>query len=306
MYFNTALLVAIVCFCTGNLAGQISDDLRRDEPFFRKKIPEFRKWLAENRLDKFFVADSFSVTKTKATLFLRPAFSGDHVCDSMQCVWNNLEEKNRDLNGQFFHERLLKKWAFLAEIREEQAEIVVRCHQPAHFFVKIYGENGKIPVEGRSLRSAIPMQISLPSGGISGVNVGENSAIVRSQKVGTVCANAKVFFINWYKKKGTPVLWNARIDTTYSFEDEFVVEVTHLSNEICPEGYYEFHRIFVKGTQRGEDVELRWDFQGKYGSGVLFPPRRNNYKDMELKYKNDLTNYQNALFKRMLTYLGRR
>lgn len=315
------------CFWAGSLSGQVVEDLRRDVPFFRKKLPEFRRWLAENELHKILRADTIIVDNQKVTLFLRPAFEGRHVCDSMQCAWNQLEMGNRELNGEFFHDRLLKKWAFLAEVREEQAEVVVRCHEPAHFFVKISGKTtldfgrraldaGGLPskiyrpsstvIEGRSLRSAAGMQISLPGGSLGGANVGENSAIVTGKKVGKVCAEAKAFFLDFYKNKGTPVLWKARIDTSFSFEDEFVLEVTHLSNQICPDGYFEYHRIHVQGKQRGEEVELRWDFQGKYGSGILFPPRRNNYKDLELKYKNELANYQNTLFRRMLNYLSRR
>lgn len=324
------------CFWVGSLSGQVVEDLRRDAPFFRKKLPEFRRWLVENELHKIFRADTIAVDNQKVTLFLRPAFEGRRVCDSMQCAWNQLEMGNRDLNGEFFHDRLLKKWAFLAEIREEQAEVVVRCHEPAHFLVKISGRTEDVEqktldaghwkletskaqspmsnvyrptstlIEGRSLRSAAGMQISLPGGSLGGANVGENSAIVSGKKVGKVCAEAKTFFLDFYKNKGTPVLWKARIDTSFSFEDEFVLEVTHLSNQICPDGYFEYHRIHVQGKQRGEEVELRWDFQGKYGSGILFPPRRNNYKDLELKYKNELANYQNTLFRRMINYLSRR
>ena len=93
------------------------------------------------------------------------------------------------------------------------------------------------------------------------------------------------------------------MDSSYTTFDEFVLEITHLNNEICPDGYFEYHRLYVKGLQKGDDVELSWEFQGKYGSGIVFPPRKNDYKDMEIRYKTNLEEYQKYLFKKLLDYL---
>jgi len=114
-----------------------------------------------------------------------------------------------------------------------------------------------------------------------------------------------MYLTQYYKGKGTPILWRAKIDTSFALYDEFVMEVTHLSEEVCPDGYFEYHRIYVKGLQKGDDVELSWEFQAKYGSGIAFPPRKNDYKDMEPKYKEELEEYQNRLFKKLLEYLRR-
>ncbi len=288
------------------VCGQVAEDLRHDALFFRKELPEFQQWLAENGLAKVFVADSVATSASRATLFLRPKFCGRNVCDSVQSAWNQLELGNRDLNGRFFHERLLSKWAFLAEVREDQAEVVVRCHTPAHFLARIYGRaDGSVPVEGRSVRSALQLDVQLPEASIVKANTGDNQTLLRGCRVVPTCAKAKRFFVLWYKNKGTPVLYSAQVDTTYSFEDEFVVEVTKLSYEICPDGFFEFHRVHVSGQQQGEDVLLRWEFQGKYGSGIIFPPRKNNYKDMDLRYRTELESYQRTLFRRLLDYLRR-
>jgi hypothetical protein len=83
------------------------------------------------------------------------------------------------------------------------------------------------------------------------------------------------------------------------------MEVSHLSDEICPDGFFEYHRLYLKGVQKGDDVELSWEFQGKYGSGIVFPPRKNDYKDMDPKYKDNLEEYQSHLYKKLLEYLRR-
>lgn len=279
-------------------------DLRRDAAFFRQKLPEFGLWLKANQLDRIFRADSVAVAPQKVTLFLRPAYTGARVCDSTQCAWNQLESANRKINGQFFHERLLHKWAFLAEVHEEQAEVVVRCHEPAHFLARINSKNGVIPVDGRNIRAATVLQVRTPAS-LAGVNTGDNTATLPGKNVGQVCSSARQYLSNHYKPKGTPILWKAHVDDSYAAVDEFVLEVTHMSYEICPDGYFEYHRIYVKGLQKGDDVELSWEFQGKYGSGIIFPPRKNDYKDMDLRYKSNLEDYQKRLFKQLLDYLRR-
>ena len=297
--FLTCLLC---CLAAPGARAQKSSDLRQDKVFFTTKRTEFGQWLRQNQLDNIFRADSVAVSTKKVTLFLRPAYSGKQVCDSIQCAWTKLEQANRKVNGQFFHERLLHKWAFLAEVHPDQAEVVVRCHEPAHFLAKIYSREGKVPVEQRSIRSGAVVDVRTPNS-LQDANIGDNKLMLPGKKVKTVCTTARRYLTDFYKPKGTPILWKAKVDSSYTTYDEFVLEVTHLNYEICPDGYFEYHRIYVKGLQKGEDVELSWEFQGKYGSGIIFPPRKNDYKDMDLRYKSNLEEYQKRLFKKLTDYL---
>ena len=287
---------------SGGLKAQSATDFRQDKAFFLQKKDEFGLWLRQNQLDRIFKADSVAVLAKKVTLFLRPAHDSKLACDSIQCAWTKLEQANKQVNGQFFHERLLQKWAFLAEVPPGQVEVVVRCHDPAHFFAKIYSRNGKVPVEQRSLRGGAVAEVRTPAS-LQGVNSGDNKLIVPGRKVGSVCSSARRYLSNYYKMKGTPILWRAQVDTSYATHDEFILEVTHMNYEICPDGFFEYHRIYVKGLQKGDDVELSWEFQGKYGSGIIFPPRKNDYKDMDLRYKSNLEEYQKRLFKKLTDYL---
>jgi hypothetical protein len=292
----------LLCFAVFGAVAQPPADLRQDNAFFQKKKNEFAQWLFQNQLHEIFKADSVAVTTKKVTLFLRPAHDSKLACDSIQCAWTKLEQANKKVNGQYFHERLLHKWAFLAEVPPAQAEVVVRCHEPAHFLAKVYSRDGKVPVEQRSIRSGAVAEVRTPSS-LQGVNSGENKLTVRGKKVSAVCGSARRYLTNFYRMKGTPILWRAKVDTSYTTYDEFVLEVTHLNYEICPDGFFEYHRIYVKGIQKGDDVELSWEFQGKYGSGIIFPPRKNDYKDMDLRYKSNLEEYQKRLFKKLTDYL---
>jgi hypothetical protein len=299
-----AWVLLITFFMPFLMTVMSAQDLRNDKAFFNKKRIEYNQWLKKNQLGHVLRADSISVSSNKTTLFLRPTYNGRRTCDSLQCAWQRLEKANKQANGQNFHERLLHKWAFLAEVHENQAEVVVRCHDPAHFRAKMYGKDGRVPVEERNIRSGAILELDLPVS-MQGINTGDNFYLFRGKNVYTLCTNARRWLVNQYKDKGTPILWKAKIDTSYIAYDEFVLEVTHLNYEICPDGFYEYHRIYVKGVQKGEDVELSWEFQGKYGSGIIFPPRKNDYKDMELHYKSNLEEYQKRLFKLLLDHLRR-
>ncbi|MCS7037188.1 MAG: hypothetical protein RMJ33_08410 [Saprospiraceae bacterium] len=283
----------------------LEEDLRMHEDFFRARMRDYQQWLTYAELDRVLYADSIAVSQQRVTLFLRAAHQGERVCDSLQCAWERLEQENFRRYGQYFRERLLRKWAFLAEIHEEQAEVVVRCHEPAHFLMRIRSDRGRILRDWRSVRGSV-FQVHLPTfTAFQNINLGEGKAIIPGQQAPAVSAKARRFLINHYKPKGTPILWRARIDTSFVTFDEFVLEVTHLSHEICPDGYYEYHRITVWCAQRGPDTELTWEFQGKYGSGILFPPRKNDYKDLSLRYKDNLEEYQQRLFKRLVYHLIR-
>jgi hypothetical protein len=301
MAFSPFRVIFLTC-CLLSVSAVFAQDLRNDRAFFQQKRADYNRWLRQNELGHILRADSIAVSNRKVTLFLRPTYSGRHTCDSIQCAWQRLEQANHRANGQFFHERLLHKWAFLAEVHEEQAEVVLRCHDPAHFQAKMYSRQGRVPVEERNIRSGSMLELSLPTS-MQGINSGDNVTLIRGKNVGAVCTNARRHLVNFYKNKGTPVLWRARVDTSYTAYDEFVLEVSHMSYEICPDGYFEYHRIYVKGLQKGDDVELSWEFQGKYGSGIVFPPRKNDYKDMDLHYKSSLEEYQRRLFKKLLDYL---
>lgn len=300
-----ALFVLIVLACPTTSKAQ-TPDLRQDKAFFRQKRLDFNQWLWQNKLHTIFRADSVEASAGKVTLYIRPVYKGAHVCDSLQCAWDKLERANQRVNGQYFHERLLHKWAFLAEVRPDQAEVVVRCHDPAHFLAIANSQNAEVTYAGRNIRGAQVADVPVPMPAqLQAVNTGDNKMLVANKQVGTLCSDARRYLIKYYQSKGTPILWRARVDSSYTTYDEFILEVTHLNYEICPDGFFEYHRIYIKGVQNGPNVEVSWEFQGKYGSGIIFPPRKNDYKDMEGKYKNNLEEYQRRLFKQLMDYLRR-
>jgi hypothetical protein len=142
-------------------------------------------------------------------------------------------------------------------------------------------------------------QIKIRVDSLANMNTGGVLVNLERRQISEVSQKIKKFFEKYYKKKG---FWlrDAKIRQLTSFYNEISFEVTDLKNEAIRDGYFEYHYVRVKIFQEGGDVHVIWTFQGKYGSGIFFPPRKpKDYKDMELKpeYKEDLERYEENLFR---------
>ena len=93
------------------------------------------------------------------------------------------------------------------------------------------------------------------------------------------------------------------IDTYGNYIDFTVHNIT---DEIIKDlfiGYYEFITIHIKITQVGENVEINYSIQGKYGAGIFSAPRECDYDDMEHDYKTYLDRYNNLIKIKIRNYL---
>lgn len=288
-----------------SLSGQ--SDLRQDSAFFVKQEQEYQRWLEANELDRTLRTDGVDVQSDRVLLFL--TFSGNSSrCDSLQAAWDSWESQFNKTHRwrQLFHQKLLETWSVLSELSVDSTEIVVRCDGHGLFNIRIFGQaDGRILAQGNQLRAMGGGVIPIPFENLKDIYTGgridslSNKLTVRKVRL----AVGDYLLNHWYKGKGTPILYNVRIDTTASYYNEFTWEFTHLSHEVLEEGYYEYHRIKIEVQERNGQLELTWQFTGKFGSGILFPPRRNDYKLMETYYKEDMEAYEEKLFKKITEYL---
>ena len=282
-------------------------DLRVDSAFFAVQEQEFQHWLEANEMDQTFRTDGIEVETGHVLLFL--TFAGDAArCDSLQAAWDSWERQfNRTHRSrQLFHQKLLETWSVLAELSVDSTEIIIRCDGQGLFNIRIFGQaDGRILAQGNELKAMGGGVIPIPFENLKEVYTGNRiDSINRKLSVRKVRVAVGDYLLNeWYKGKGTPILYNVRIDTSASYYNEFTWEFTHLSHEVLEEGYYEYHRIKIEVQERNDQLEMTWEFTGKFGSGILFPPRRNDYKLMETYYKDDMEAYEEKLFRKITEYL---
>lgn len=298
--------VFLLAFCCPALAFS-QFDLQRDSAFFAAQESEFQSWLKANDMDLTFRTDGVSIDSDRVYLFL--TFAGeDPACESLQTIWDSWERQFNMAHGfrKLFHEKLLETWSVLSELSVDSTEIVVRCKGQALFNIRIYGRaDGRILTQGNEMKIMGGGVIPIPFETLKEVYTGgRNSNIDHKLSVRKVRLAVGDYLLNhWYEGKGTPILYNVRVDTSASYYNEFTWEFSHLSHEVLDEGFYEYHRIRIEVRERNDQIELTWDFTGKFGSGILFPPRRNDYKLMETYYKDDLEAYEKKLFRKITEYL---
>ncbi|TAK44431.1 MAG: hypothetical protein EPO28_04890 [Saprospiraceae bacterium] len=282
-------------------------DLRENQAFFNSQMKEYQTWLDSNDLGNFFKTERLLVAPDKLTLYLFSA-SAKPSCDSLQAVWEQIgkafdKEHHRK---QLFHEKLLETWSVLTELPTDSMEILLRCDDPAKFSVRIYGEaDGRILADEQNMKSLGSGTIEIPFNQLREIHTGGRlDSLGKKKTVGQVRLAIGDYLRKFYKGKGTPVLYNVRIDTSMSYYQEFTWEFTHLSNAVLKdEGFYEYHRIKIEVQDRNDKLEVSWQFTGKFGSGILFPPRRNDYKLVETYYPGAEKQYEYDLFKKITEYL---
>ena len=299
-------LISLVFFSFNGLFAQ--HDLRQDEAFFASQMQEYQTWLDSTGLDNFFKTERISVTPERLTLHLGSA-AVPPSCDSLEAVWEQIGSAfdKEHQHKQLFHEKLLETWSVMTELPTDSMEIQLDCGDPAKFNVRIHGEaDGRILFDEQNQQSLGSGTITIPFNQLRDIHTGGRLDSLGKKRT---VRQVRIFIADYLRKvhyngKGTPVLYNVRIDTSMSYYNEFTWEFTHLSHEVLEdEGFYEYHRIKIEVQDRNNQLEIGWQFTGKFGSGILFPPRRNDYKLMATYYPDKEKEYEDDLFKKIIEHL---
>jgi len=307
IFLQATAIISLALYSPAFLAAQ--PGLLQDAAFFEAQAQEFQRWLEANQMHLAFRTDGLDVKPGKVTLYLTSA-GEDSRCEFLQGAWQSWEKQfNKEHRfRQLFHEKLLETWSVLAELPADSTEVFIRCPEQGLFTIRIFSEtDGRILAEENNLKAMGGGVVPIPFEELKEVYTGGRlDSLSRKLSVRKVRLAVGDYLLNhWYKGKGTPILYNVRIDTSYSHYNEFTWEFSHLSSEVLDEGYYEYHRIKIEVQERNNRLEFSWQFTGKFGSGILFPPRRNDYKLMETYYKSDVEEYERELFKKIEEYLKR-
>jgi len=304
---KSTLLFAYLWCCTFSLTAQ--HDLRHDYIFFYDRQNEYQQWLDTIHLGNFLHFEKISLQPSLLTIVLHSGFVGSQSCDSLQAAWNQLREQYFLETKQALHTTMLEKLCFQMDLPLDSAEILIHCPNST-FKIRIYGEridgNRTVARFEETIDQGMGNgNIKIPVDNVRDIFRGGKAQI--GQKAGIDIQKMRCvvgdYFYKKYQPKGTKWLWNARIDTSSSFYNEFTYKITHISGEILKErGFFEYHRVNVKIEQVEEILAISWNFQAKYGGGLIYPPREasNDYYDLETSpYKILFDDYQQQLFRQL-------
>jgi hypothetical protein len=286
--------------CGMSYAQKPSEYLITYDSFFQSQSVEMNKWLKEYFPKGQLRAKAIVTDSSTVTLQLMPADTLHSSCATTQFAWETAEKNHTTTD---FNQRVLLRWAFLAEINPDQAKVEVKCHEPAHFYRHISMPKGStIHTDGRSVRAIAPVVLPFgpkdettksSDGSELAVTLKGHNAVQVSQKLRQFCQSK---YVSLPKAR---YIWDAVLQFTDISETEFQLEVTYITNVVTSDRYYEYHKIYIVTQQSGENTLINVRLQGKYGSGIIFAPRRNDYKDMETAYKSELAEYRNIFFKQL-------
>lgn len=290
----TYLLLIFAVFSVLSLQVKSQEDLRDDKTFFEQQINDFEEWLIFTNLNQVIRVDSFRVQHDKIKLYMGSPFNDTQTnqhSDSLATAWADLKNNFVGRYNIKLEEKLLNTFSFMVSVKRDVAEIILKGKNPYLFTVRIYSVDNRIQMEEKIAMLRKNGTIIIPPYRIN-PSIRVTNDTFGNQTVENVRQSISDSLLPYYRDKG--VLWyTADVNLLSDYEDELIFEVTDLNREILHDiGYFEFIRITIKVEQRGDNIAVIYDIQGKYGSGIFVAPRRGNYKNMHTKYPEYMDNYE--------------
>ena len=274
------------------------EGLRKDQKFFESKIPEFENWLKVTQLNKHLKVGDLYVGQDTLIVTLE----SNYDCNKTTFLWKEIRKKYYVVHQRRFEQKLMDVLSFQMEVNPEEIRIKIICKDEEKFKVQIHYENNRLKVEEFILESMGNGTIKIPVDEVKNIYHVPKDTLANIS-IEKVRKGLSKFLLSYYESKGTAFLYKAQVDTSRTYYNELVYEISHLNNEVLDEGFYELLRIGIRIAQDGKKVEIDYTFQGKYGSGVFFVPRRSDYKDMEVYYPLALFDYERMLVKKIEEHL---
>jgi len=242
-----------------------------DTAFFKKQAQNYELWLKNNFANVLTFVEN-EIVDNKVNLWLRMSNKND---------WHGLKKSCNDKNGNTLAETLFKRMIHLYEVPKE--DVKIRISDFNSYYVNIYVSDNQIITDEPEPKAYITDATKIP---VFDLNDKLIYKISNETKGNTKKILAKLeTFLDKKKKKKT-----GRFDNKAEFNidiesNEICLHIENITGEILNDeyiGYFEVIDLWIRVEQLSDNkVELKYGLQGKYGSGILWKPRQNDYSDIE-------------------------
>lgn len=265
-----------------------------DSIFFSEATLEYQTWLEDSDASEAIIVSGFQIDSNQVKLILQA---------NTRTEWLTIRSNYFDAKKRRFGKRLLKEMAFYFEVPLDSAAILIQCKNDT-YDINIYKENEVIIIDelfGLDIRLKSVVPIAFKEVGISSVGpiIIKNKSLADLEILKQSIAGR---FQTHYEAKQQ--FWNRKAKfEVLELDNEFSIEVTNISKEVLDDfsiGYFEFIIIDVFIEPKGKDIEIIYNFRGKYGSGIFIAPRRSGYKDMNGKYEEYVKRYDKKVRKMLI------
>jgi len=269
-----------------------------ESDFFKHQINEVEEWLEAKGLEQYFLLEELVIDSNLLTLNLLIKYD----CQDAGGIWKGLKRSYLKGSNSSLEEKLFDTFIYIMEVKEKQGVINIYCEDEEEVSILLSHDGKQLIVDEH-------IETILGYGGTE-IPISEVKNIYHIKKdtltnisVSKVRQDIGNFLYDYYKTKGTKFLWSAKIDTSKTYKDELIYEVSKLSNEVIEDGFFEKLKLKFKIVQKATNVEVDFNIIGKYGSGVIFEPKREDYKLMETKYPEELQEYEEDIRKKIEEFI---
>lgn len=265
-------------FQLGILPAVAQTGLQKEADYFQEHRQNFEAWLDTTQLSQHIQVQKLKVRPEQVLLFMEI---------ENKDIWFDLKDEFQQKFHTNFAKKLMDKFLFQMSVGQDSAEINIIC-KSEDYPIGIYYQNGQLVVD-----EALPL---VTTKGMFQLNISDfptGKPQTAKGKSEYIKRNVKLYLRDYYLSKSS--FWHKVHFSVIDNEEEMSFEISNLKKEVLDDfvlGYFEFIMIDMYFIQNGNIVEVTYELQAKYGSGIFIAPRRSGYKDMEPKYQDYVERYR--------------
>jgi hypothetical protein len=259
-------------------------DLNDDWEFLTKSRDHYQEWLESNtELTKVIRVTNLIIHSPNLVVLDLEITNG--------ADWVSLRDKYAERNGTDLSRMLFNKFLFLSELGRKQAGIRIRSAEKDYYVDMRYKDSNLITHESK-LKGSVKGTVTIDAMKLPKSLKGKGVDTMEETKKQLI-----EYFKGYYdEKKGFFYDANFKVLNDEKVEDTHYLEfsIWNISNEVLYDfaiGYYERISIIITLKEDKGSVTILYEIQAKYGAGLFKAPRRSDYKDVEINYKEYLDEY---------------
>ena len=265
------------------------EGLEHEQSYFQEMLPVYQDWLMATKINTLLKAQKITAQPDRLVLEMEI---------QNKDTWFDLKDTYKEKYQKDIGQRLLDKFCFQMSVGKDSALILINCIED-DYPIRLSYKDGKFFTDEN-----LPM---VSTKGMFTINLTDLPHSQSQQAKGSAIETKnliKLYLKNYYSDKKN-LLQKAKFRTIDN-EDEINFEISNIKKEVLDDflvGYYELIIIDMYFIQKGDIVEIHYELQAKYGSGIFAAPRRSGYKDMEPKYQDYVERYRkrfSAMIKEVL------
>jgi hypothetical protein len=249
-----------ICFCQEKFdSGLLSYDT-----FFQQQRPALEQWLGAHLPKAGVKRICVKTDSSTAKVVLDYACTNAQACANARKAWQATEAALPNIALE-----TLKYWAFLAEAQPHEVALEVRCCAKEHFYKQYSLPPSALP-EGFTTKSggvmphvtALAFDQTVTATNQNNTESPELSALIKHMKAPEVCKTVRRHCQTKYASlPKARYVWDAELKFIDLNANEFILEVSYITNVVAQDRYFEYHRIHVSANSIGLDTQLKVDFR---------------------------------------------